>query len=216
MNQPCSKRPLSAFTFSCESCIKTHFFHRHPRLILFPVHLGLSFVQLSRRSSQPQLLFVRVSPLQCSVHIERFSVCLDPSSVETQQFHLFFTSLFVLRQPRPTSPHFSVEKLTDAFFSEFELHRVDVSLSWREKNPIHRVTFNLQRVCVPATSSPRLFVVVDYGATLTLGQTRFSLYLLPGCLNSVSGLLTRCERDAKVAFIEPTQRRFNCHDILLV
>lgn len=62
-----------------------------------------------------------------------FSVCLDPSSVETQQFHFFFTSLFVLRQPRPTSPHLSVERLTDAFFSEFELHRVDVSLSWREK-----------------------------------------------------------------------------------
>lgn len=39
-----------------------------------------------------------------------------------------------------------------------------------EKNPIHEVTFNLQCVCVQAASSPRLFVVVVYSVTLTVGR----------------------------------------------
>lgn len=54
-----------------------------------------------------------------------------------------------------------------------------------EKNPTHEVTLNLQRVCVPAASSLRLFAVVVYGVTLTVGRARSSLYLLPGCLNGV-------------------------------
>lgn len=102
-------------------------------------------------------------------------------------------------------------------FSEFKQYQLHVSLSWRE---IQYITFHLQRVCFPAASSPRLFVVVVvvvvYSVTLTVGQACFRLYLLPGCLNGVQGLLMCCDRDPNVAFTEPTQRRFNHHNVFLV
>lgn len=123
-----SKRSLSALRFLCESCIKTHFFHWDVWLILFASHMFKLCATVNVILAAAVVLCAYFSSSMLCIYWT-FSVCGD--RVRQKRSNSTF-SLFVLRQTRPTSSHFSVKRLTDAFFSVFELYRVDMSLSWRK------------------------------------------------------------------------------------
>lgn len=125
-----SKRSLSALRFLCESCIKTHFFHWYVWLILFASHMFKLCATVNVILAAAVVFCAYFSSSMLCIYW-MFSVCGDRVR-QKRSNSTFSTSLFVLRQSRPTSSHFSVKRLTDAFFSVFELYRVDVSLSWRK------------------------------------------------------------------------------------
>lgn len=145
------------------------------------------------------------------------SVCLDPTSVETQQFHLFSPPRLSCVN-RVQHPRIFCRKTYWCLLLWVRAAPGRCVAELEGKKKI-RYTGLLLICSVFVFRQLRLqgcLLLLIAVRPWHLVRTRFSLYLLPGCLNSVSGLLTRCERDANVAFIEPTQRRFNCHDILLV
>lgn len=219
MNQPCRERPLSALISSCESCIKTHFFSPTSE-----AHFVSRSSRFKLRATVNVILAAAVtfcarfsSSMFCTYWAS--SVCLDPSSVETQQFHLFFPPPCLSCVNRVRHPRIFRRKTYWCLLLWVRAAPGRCVAELEGKKKKIRYTGLLLICSVFVFRQLRLqgclLLLLIAVRPWHLVRTRCSLYLLPGCLNSVSGLSTRCERDANVAFIEPTQRRFNCHDILL-
>lgn len=124
-------------------------------------------------------------------------------------------SLFVLRQARPTSSHFSVKRLTDAFFSSFKLYHV--SPSWRKIQFTRLLLMCSLFTCVQAASSwgclllLLLFTVWPWQSVRNISAC--ICFLAVGmCIRLVNVLWKRCKRSfywTSAAPIQPA-RCFSC------
>lgn len=106
MNQPCSKRPLSALIFSCESCIKTHFFSLTSEAHFVSRSSTIKLCATVNVILAAAVTFLCAFLLFNVLYILSVFCLSGPEFGRNAAIPPFFTSLFVLRQPRPTSPHF--------------------------------------------------------------------------------------------------------------